>query len=85
MDGTVANAEKFRKILEERQVTPEQFTVFIGRYASRVNLSPINVNITKRILVESFASKTMTDKLFEKGLMIIGLVPAEIKKVLETA
>jgi hypothetical protein len=81
MTGNVANMEKFRKILEERGVTQKQLDVFIGRYASKINLAPRNVILSRDYLKKLFREDTMTDKVFIKGLEIIGLFPSEIEKI----
>jgi hypothetical protein len=84
--GTTANAEKFRKILAEREITEEELVKCIGRYASKIHWSPRNVVMARDNLKFLLCNAAMmSDSVLQKGLLIIGLTPDEISAVTTAA
>lgn len=82
MSVTVSNAQKFRQVLTERNITQQQLDTMIGKFAAKRYLSPKLVITDRESLKKNLRQAAFTDKLLIIGLKIIGLSETEIKSII---
>lgn len=74
-----ANAQRFRQILVDREITHTKLYALIVQYAGKYHFSPTNINILARSIREGLADSNVSDIMFTQALEIIGYSSEEIK------
>ncbi len=80
----INNAEKFKQLCVERDITAIELNKRISRYASQQHpFSAQNAVLSRAHMRKELDSGQLSDKLFAIALKIIGLEDHEIRQYLE--